>query len=303
MTPPPANAPSTSGLLADLGVKLTALGVAVGLYAVVHGTQDAQQTFSVPLVATLPRTDLVLSDPLPATIQVSLRGPRAKLRDLRAEGIAPLTLDLHAADTTRVELDGAKLDLPAGVRVERLEPAELSLHWEKTVSRVVPTRIVLGPIPSGLVLDGPPVVEPATVSVHGLARRLEVLQSVATDTIDLSQASRGAGVRAVALLVPDGVLAVEPEQVKVRFALRDATSVQVFPHVPVAVVGGGNAKTQPPVVAIRFECPMEGRMPARAEDVVAFVRTPEAHVDLEDVQVEKGACNVEVTPSRVIVRR
>ena len=48
---------------------------------------------------------------------------------------------------------------------------------------------------------------------------------------------------------------------------------------------------------------MEGRIPARAEDIVAFVRVPEAHVDLVDVQVEKGLCNVEVTPSRVIVRR
>jgi hypothetical protein len=303
MTPPTAPESATGGLFANLGLKATALGIAVGLYAVVHGTQDAQQTFSVPLVATLPRTELVLSDPLPATIQVSLRGPRAKLRDLRAEGVAPLTLDLHEANATRVELDGTKLDLPAGVRVERIEPAELSLHWEKTVSRVVPVRIALGPLPQGLVLEGPPVADVPTVSVHGLARRLEVLQSVATDAVDLSQAARGAGERRVGLIVPDGVLAIEPEQVKVRFGLRDATSAQVFPHVPVAVVGGGNARTQPPVVAVRFECPMEGRIPARAEDVVAFVRAPEAHVDLADVQVERGACSVEVTPSRVIVRR
>jgi YbbR domain-containing protein len=302
MTAPSANDVATSGPLANLGLKATALGIAIGLYAIVHGTQDAQQTFSVPLVAALPRTELVLSDPLPATIQVSLRGPRAKLRDLRAEGIAPLTLDLHAADATRVELDGTKIDVPAGVRVERIEPAELSLHWEKTVSRVVPVRLAVGPVPSGLVLEGPPSVEPPTVSVHGLARRVEVLQSVTTDTVDLSQAARGAGERRVALIAPDGVLSVEPEQIKVHFGLREATSSQVFAHVPVAVVGGGSARTQPAVVAVRFECPLEGRIPARAEDVVAFVRAPEAHVDLADVQVEKGACNVEITPSRVIVR-
>jgi hypothetical protein len=302
MTPPTASESPSSALLANGGLKATALGVAVGLYAIVHGTQDAQQTFSVPLVATLPRTELVLSDPLPATIQVSLRGPRAKLRDLRAEGVAPLTLDLREANATRVELDGMKLDLPAGVRVERIEPAELSLHWEKTASRVVPVRLAVGPVPSGLVLDGPPVVEPPTIRVHGLSRRLEVLQSVTTDALDLSQASRGGGDRRVALVVPDGILSVEPEQVAVRFGLREATSTQVFPHVPIAVVGGGNARTQPGVVAVRFECPLEGRIPARAEDVVAFVRAPEAHVDLADVQVEKGLCNVEITPSRVIVR-
>jgi YbbR domain-containing protein len=303
MAPGSASSESAaSGLLANAGLKATALGIAVLLYAIVHGTQDAQQTFSVPLVATLPRTEMVLSDPLPAAIQVSLRGPRSKLRDLRAEGIAPLTLMLPAADATRFEVDGSQLDLPAGVRVERIEPSELSLKWEKPVARVVPVRVTLGNIPPGLVLEGPPIVDPPTVSVRGLARRLEVLQAVPTDGIDLTQALRGVGERKVGLVVPDGLLAVEPERVAVKFALRDATSSQAFAHVPVVVLGGA-AKTQPSVVAVRFECPMEGRIPARAEDIVAFVRVPEAHVDLVDVQVEKGLCNVEVTPSRVIVRR
>jgi YbbR domain-containing protein len=303
MAPGPSSSDSaSSGVLANAGLKATALGIAVLLYAIVHGTQDAQQTFSVPIVATLPRTELVLSDPLPATIQVSLRGPRSKLRDLRSEGVAPLTLALPQGDATRLEIDGSQLDLPAGVRVEHIEPSELSLKWEKPVSRVVPVRVTLGNIPPGLVLEGPPVLDPPTVSVRGLSRRLEVLQAVPTDGIDLTQALRGVGERRVGLVVPDGLLAVEPERVSVKFALRDATSSQSFAHVPVAVLGGA-AKTQPAVVAVRFECPLEGRIPARAEDIVAFVRVPEAHVDLVDVQVEKGACTVEVTPSRVIVRR
>jgi YbbR domain-containing protein len=303
MAPAPGSSDANaSGLLSNGGLKATALGISVLLYAIVHGTQDAQQTFSVPIVATLPRTEMVLSDPLPATLQVSLRGPRSKLRDLRAEGVAPLTLALPAADATRLEIDGSQLDLPAGVRVERIEPSELSLKWEKPVSRVVPVRVTMGSAPPGLVLEGPPNVDPPTVSVRGLARRLEVLQAVPTDGIDLTQALRGAGERRVGLVVPDGLLAVEPESVVVKFGLRDATSTQSFAHVPVAVLGA-TAKTQPSVVAVRFECPVEGRIPARAEDIVAFVRVPEAHVDLADVQVERGACSVEVTPSRVIVRR
>jgi YbbR domain-containing protein len=302
MAPPNANEANAGGFFDNLGLKAISLGVAVALYAVVHGTQDAQQTFSVPIVASLPRTELVLSEPLPATIQVSLRGPRAKLRDLRAEGIAPITVDLEAADKERLELDGAQLDLPAGVRAEHIDPAELSLHWEKPISRVIPVHVSLSAMPPGLVLDGPPVIEPSTVMVRGLARRLEVLQGAATDTIDFSRSTRGAGERRVALVVPDGLLAVEPSQVTVRFTLRDATSVQSFAHVPVVVAGAANAKTQPATVAVRFECPIEGRIPARAEDVVAFVRAPDAHVDLADVQVEKGLCTVEVTPARVIVR-
>ena len=43
MTPPTASESRVSGLLANLGLKATALGVAVGLYAIVHGTQDAQR--------------------------------------------------------------------------------------------------------------------------------------------------------------------------------------------------------------------------------------------------------------------
>lgn len=302
MSPPNAPEGSTGGFLANGGLKLTSLGLAIMFYAVVHGTEDAQQTFPVPLVASLPSTDLVLGDPLPATIQVSLRGPRAKLRDLRAEGIPPLTIDVHEWNASRIDLDGSRLDVPAGVRVERIEPAELSLHWEKPVARTIPVRLVLGSLPPGLVLEGPPVVEPATVSVRGLARRLEVLQVVSTDPLEFPLALRGSGERRLGLLVPDGLLAVDPATVAVKYALRDATSMQEFPHVPVTVVGATNAKTQPPVVAIRFECPMEGRIPARVEDVIAYVRTTDAHVDLADVQVEKGACRVEVTPSRVIVR-
>ncbi len=303
MAPSPASPDSVfTGVLANLGLKATALGISVLLYAIVHGTQDAQQTFSVPLVASLPRTEMVLSDPLPPTIQVSLRGPRAKLRDLRAEGIAPLTLVLPPADATRIEVDGSQLDLPAGVRVEQLEPSELTLKWEKPVERVVPVRVALGSPPPGLVVEGTPVALPPTVLVRGLARRLEVLQAVPTDALDLTQAQRGSGERRVGLVVPDGLLAVDPERVAVRFSLREATTVHAFAHVPVAVLGGA-AKTQPAVVAVRFVCPIDAHVPPRAEDLVAFVRIPEAHVDLVDVQVERGACTAEVTPARVIVRR
>jgi YbbR domain-containing protein len=303
MSAPTSNDASSSGFFKHLGLKAVSIGIAVMLYAVVHGTQDAQQTFSVPVVAVLPQTDMVLTEPLPATIQVSLRGPRTKLRDLRVEGIAPLTLDLQGADVERVELDGAQIDIPSGVRVERIEPAELSLRWEKPVSRVVPVHLTLSSPPPGFVLDGPPVVTPPTVAVRGIARRLDILQSATTDTVDLLHATRGTSERRVSLVIPDGLLSVEPAIVTVSFALRDATSVHSFAHVPVFVAGAANAKTQPTSVAVRFECPIGAPVPAQAEDVVAFARAPDAHVDLADVRVEKGTCNVEITPARVIVRR
>ncbi len=303
MVPPTTPEPHLRGVFANAGLKLASLGFATALYAIVHGTEDTQQTFAVPLVARLPSTELILADPLPATLQVSLRGPRAKLRDLRAEGIPPLVVEVNAATSARIELEGSALDLPAGVRVEGLEPSEISLHWERPLVRAVPVKLVFGPTPPGLVLETPPTVAPSSVAVRGLARRLEVLQAVPTEVLELAHAQRGPIERRVALVVPDGLLAVEPSSVTARLSLREATSVQSFARVPVTVVGAAHAKTQPAAVAVRFECPSEGRLPARVEDVVAFVRASDAQVDLADVQVEHGVCRVEVVPARVIVRR
>ncbi len=302
MAPPAVNGPWGSGLFANLPLKASALAIAIGLYAVAHGTEDAQQTFSVPLVATLPRTDLILAEPLPPTILVSLRGPRTKLRDLRAEGIPPITLDAQSLTVDRVELDGSQIDLPAGVRVERMEPGEVSFHWEKALTRILPVRLSLGDLPAGLVFDGAPSIEPAKVTVRGLARKLNTLQATTTDVVHFYDSFQGYTERDVGLVLPDGLLGIEPSHVLVKFTLRHATTVQLFPKVAIAVVGFAAAKTQPTTVAVRFECPVEAPTPARAEDLVAFVRPSDAHVDLAEVQVEKGPCHVEVTPSRVIVR-
>ena len=51
MSPPLAPETSSGGFLANGGLKLASLGLAIVLYAIVHGTEDAQQTFPVPLVA------------------------------------------------------------------------------------------------------------------------------------------------------------------------------------------------------------------------------------------------------------
>src|SRR5258708_307218 len=91
-------------LLENLNLKLVAFGLAVVLYVLAHGSQDAQRSISVGLEFLPPpeNANRVLVSPIPPHLRATLRGPRSLLEDLRADDIESVRVDVRSGVQKRV---------------------------------------------------------------------------------------------------------------------------------------------------------------------------------------------------------
>src|SRR6202012_4728757 len=80
----------------NFNLKLLSLGVALVLYSLVHGSQEAQKSLLLSVVAVTP---------IPPQIRVPVRGPRATLDELHADDVGSVQLDLRSGNETRKTFD------------------------------------------------------------------------------------------------------------------------------------------------------------------------------------------------------
>jgi YbbR domain-containing protein len=292
----------------NLNLKLLALGFALVLYSLVHGSQDAQRSMSVNLVMLLPpaSANRVLVNQLPPQVRVTLRGPRAVLDDLRAEDIGNIQVDVHTGQAKRITLEPTMVHVPPGVRVEQIDPPALDLEWEEQVVRDVPVQVsVVGTPAPGFVVKGVPVAEPDTVRVHGPKSEVQVLQHVRADAFDVTGLTEGRYQRHLAVDRPRGRMSLDTSSVLVTAEVTREVVERLFSKMPVAVVGPPKAKTQPAEVDVRLVCAPEIVRALRPEQVVPRVDVKsDAHAASLSLPVTVAVtdCEAHVTPAEVIVR-
>src|SRR5579872_1052954 len=125
----------------NLNLKLLSLAFALVLYSVVHGSQEAQRTMRLDIVALLPATpNRVLTTTIPEKINVTVRGPRTSLDDLNADDLN-VQLDLRTGNESRVVFDPSMIPVPPGLKVEQIDPPAIELAWEDVVVSDVPVQV------------------------------------------------------------------------------------------------------------------------------------------------------------------
>src|SRR5271170_5184347 len=124
----------------NLNLKLLSLGFALLLYSLVHGSQEAQRSLLLSVVAVTPgdASNRELVTPIPAQVRVTVRGPRSTLDDLHADDVGNVQLDLRGGNETRVTFDPSTIPVPPGLRIEQIDPPAIDLTWEDRITRDVP---------------------------------------------------------------------------------------------------------------------------------------------------------------------
>lgn len=297
----------------NLNLKLLSLGFALVLYALVHGAQDAQRSMSVSLVVLLPpdAEAKVLVSQLPSHARLTLRGPRSVLDDLRAEDLGNLQVDLRTGTDRRVFLDPGTVPVPAGVRVEQIDPPFMDLTWEEQVLRDLPVQVsVVGTPAPGFIVKGQVTAEPNNVRVRGPRSEVQVLQHVRADAFDVSGLTEGKYPRQLALdRFTGGRVNVDVASVQVTATIRREVTERTFERVPVAVAGPPKAKAQPTEVDVRLVCPPEIVRALRRDQIIPQVQvagpgSPAASTGAEffPVSVSIDKCEAHAQPATVFVR-
>lgn len=208
-------------LFDNLGLKFTALLLAVVVYLNVYTDRTTVMLVSFPIEFTDLPDSLALSGPAPAVVQAQMRGTWKQLIGMRVRE-PRLKLSLLGAGTGRFSRALTPADLPMseqGVAVENLiGPRMIEIDIDHRVTRTFPVVVrVEGEPAEGYVVRGVHY-DPATVEVTGAAHGLAALDSL--ELAPLSIAGRRDTVRAELALtsLPDWCTS-EPSLVRVKVAL------------------------------------------------------------------------------------
>jgi len=203
-------------------LKLGAVALATLLYAgLVISTNAKVFPVSIPIEATGVTSEVTILSDLGAVREVRYLAPEDLGLRLDSSNFRA-TVDLS-------DINPAEGRKSVDVEVEAIDPRVTVLDWEPhrivvefdvVVSRVVPVRAVIGPVPSGLDV-GDPVVEDQEVTVTGAASLVErIAEAQARISIDAS----GIDVNRLVDLLPvdlagEPVLQVDVDPVSTRVRL------------------------------------------------------------------------------------
>lgn len=177
------------GLFSNLRYKLLALGLAIFLWVVAHGSSPIERGFDVPVVLRAIPENLVVTDQSTNEINVRVRGSRAALRTLSPENLE-YVIDVSGAKAgvSEYEVDVSRLDLPRGAEPVSRSPSGIELVFEPRGTRTVRVRPDVTGEPAEGFRVGEVVVQPSRVEITGARSQVLRLSEVVTETVDVSGA-------------------------------------------------------------------------------------------------------------------
>lgn len=173
-------------LLHNLGWKAVSLLIAIALWVVVAREPQLATSLSVPVEFKNMPNDLDFSSAVPDRVRLELRGQSGRLsRDNLSDIAVILDLsDAQVGDRTYTIRD-RNLNLPSAVSFDRSVPSQLTLHFERIISKDIYIRAIYHQVPLGYHVTKV-ALDPVRVRVRGPEQHMALMDSIPTDPIDLS---------------------------------------------------------------------------------------------------------------------
>ena len=172
----------------NLPLKAAALFLAFVVWFVVSAPRResiSERTLPVPLSIVGMPTQLVITTPVPDTVNVRLRGRLSVIRSLSSQNLG-VTVDMRnwaQPGDASVSIRSQAIITPEGVEVVSVEPNKVSFRLEQVRQRVVNIRpFLVGDPPKGYTV-GDPTVMPEQALVSGPISQIRKMTDVATERI------------------------------------------------------------------------------------------------------------------------
>lgn len=207
----------------NAGWMLLSLGISSGAWMVVNASRELTMSVSAPVqYRNIPRA-LENSAETVEEAHLTLRGPSTRLSRIE-RGSLPVIVDLRSVTgpgEKTFTLNSENVDLPAGVTLERVIPAQIRMTLETRISRSVPVVVRASHLPEGMSIAHQEAV-PSTVRIIGPESRVQKVKAVETDPVDLRALSAQEEVLTNVYSGDPQVQLVNNERVRVRVKLEPA---------------------------------------------------------------------------------
>jgi YbbR domain-containing protein len=277
--------------LRHLGLKFLSIALAALLWLLVAGERIVERAMRVPLEFTNLPAHLEIVGDAPDDVDVRLRGSSGALSRV-ATGELVAMLDLNSARTGRrlFHLTGADVRTPFGIEVVQVTPANISLVFEPSGTKIVPVVPAVEGDPADGYLIGTVSAEPATVEVVGPVSALGTLTEAITEPISVTSATAPV-VETVTVGVPDQAVRLrEPQMARVTVNVTPAPVEWAIAAIPVTVrhAERTNAQVTPAQVTVFVRGPREAMGSGASEF--------EASVDVSGLRSGQYQVPVRVVP-------
>ncbi len=172
-------------VLNNLGLKLMALAISVGLWWVVSRDPNVESIVKAPIEFVHAPESLVMTADAPFEIQVAVSGPERTIRSMdQAEINAVIDLAGVKPGERTFDLDPKQIHAPRGVKVERVMPSQIHINFSPSATRTVEVRPrVIGTFVSGYGITEV-TADPSTIVIEGPANRVNAIDMAITDPVD-----------------------------------------------------------------------------------------------------------------------
>jgi len=265
------------GIFNDLGLKLLALVLSIGLWMSVVGEPVVDRGLDVPLgFENIPSALQVAGDP-PDSVRVRVRGAMSIVNGLQAGDVVAV-LDLageRPGDRRLFDMFAGRIRTPFGVEVTQVVPATITVALERMGA---PRTVLVVPDIEGQPAEGFAVGRistiPATVDVVGPGSLLDELAEALTEPVSVDGASERVQ-SLVTVGVADPVLRLQtPISAEVTVEIVSAPVERTLHELPVGVrdvANGQSASVEPEVITVGVRASTETIRVLDAGTVEAFI--------------------------------
>lgn len=173
-------------LTRNLGWKLFSLAAAFGLWLALSGARESTTSITVPVQYRNIPKNLEISSEIVEQAHLVLRGPSAQLSRLSGATM-PIVFDLanfNNPGESTLTINKNHIALPPGVTLDRAIPGQVRLNLENRVTRAIPVHPRVHNVPEGARV-ATITVTPETLVIIGPASRVNNLEKVETDSVDV----------------------------------------------------------------------------------------------------------------------
>ncbi len=220
----------------DWFLKVISLCLGIFLWFFVVGEDQVDMNVKVPLeILNLP-ADVVISNQFKKDIEVSVRGPRSLIQDLRNRNITR-AVDLSGKKTGAFVLQNTdeSITFPRGITVLRLQPTDITLLLDKLIKknfRIAP--ITKGEPTEGFTLDKV-TLNPSHLTISGPKKVLDSAKNLETYIIDITNLDSTTTLQVHLNLKPEFIDLIGETVVTVKLDVGEKLKQQTVVNIPVNV--------------------------------------------------------------------
>ncbi len=210
-------------IFADWPWKLLSLCAAVAIWVAVASEPEMATVLRVPVQYKNDPVNLEISSDIASNVRLELIGASGRLKEFSAVP-TPVVLDFSSVrgpGERTFSIDASTVKLPRGVHLVRAVPAQMRFVFERQERRAVPVEVQW----SGTLRRGEQIgsvrAKPATLEIVGPESKVNLVQSVSTDPVDLGTLRSGEPVTTSPFISEAQVRFVNFQPVRVTAILKD----------------------------------------------------------------------------------